>query len=201
MSADGSYVFFQSSIGLTPQAVDHKVIGDFNGVPQYAQNIYEYHDGNVYLISDGHDLAERAVTLAGTDASGDDVFFTSVDRLAPQDTDSNVDVYDARVDGGFAAPSVPAECVSDGCQGPLSAAPVLLSPGSEFQQGSDPLFVPGASKSKALSRAQRLAQALRACRKKPKRRRASCEAQARKRYGASRATARRGAATRKRGRR
>jgi hypothetical protein len=207
MSADGSYVFFQSSIGLTPQAIDHKVIGEFNGEPQYAQNIYEYHDGNVYLISDGRDLSERAVTLAGTDASGADVFFTTIDPLAPQDTDSNLDIYDARVGGGFSAPVIPAQCVADGCQGGLSAAPVLLSAGSEFQAGGNPPFASGVPsgvpvvKAKSLSRAQKLGNALRACAKQSKRKRAACRARVHRAYGASRAAAHRGKATRKRGHR
>lgn len=195
LSADGSYVFFQSSIGLTPQALDHKEIGKFNGFPEYAQNIYEYHDGNVYLISDGRDLSERAVQLAGTDASGDDVFFTTADSLVPQDTDSNVDIYDARVDGGFPAPVVPALCVADGCQGGLSPAPVLLSPGSEFQAGGNPPLAQGTSsgtpvvKAKSsLSRAQLLARALKVCAKQPRRRRAACRARALGRYGAKRAS-------------
>jgi hypothetical protein len=138
VSADGSYVFFQSSIGLTPQAIDHKLVGDFRGVARYAANVYEYHDGEVYLISDGRDTNESAVKLAGTDASGADVFFTTVDQLAPQDTDSDEDIYDARVDGGFPAPVPVSECTGDACQGPLSAAPVLLSPGSELQAGGNP---------------------------------------------------------------
>jgi hypothetical protein len=185
MSTDGSYVFFESSIGLTPQAIDHKKVGEFNGVAEYATNIYEYHDGNVYLISDGHDLSERGVKLAGTDASGDDVFFSTVDRLVPQDADSNFDIYDARIGGGFYAPPAPAECVSDGCQGALSAAPVLLSPGSEFQAGGNPpLATPTAAKPRSLTQAQKLANALKACAKQPKKRRAACRSQARKRYRA-----------------
>jgi hypothetical protein len=127
ISADGSYVFFQSPVALTPQALN-----EVNG----AENIYEYHAGRVSLISDGQD-ATGDVRLEGTDESGDDVFFTTSDRLVAQDTDTNLDVYDARIDGGF--PSVaPSSCVGEACQGPLSGAPVLLSPGSEFQAGGNP---------------------------------------------------------------
>ena len=125
-----------------------KVIGETDAGPQknpsetlipvYGNNIYEYHDGNVYLISDGLDVYENssqgsAVELLGTDESGADVFFTSADQLVPQDTDTNIDIYDARIDGGFPAPVLPPECSGDGCQGPLSSAPTLLSPGSEYQ--------------------------------------------------------------------
>ena len=134
VSADGSYVFFESSAALTPQALEG------------FKNVYEYHSGQVSLISDGRDITligavgrlTSAVKFLGTDASGADVFFTTGDQLVGQDTDSNMDIYDARIGGGFPAPAVPPSCEGEGCQGPLSAAPTLLSPGSEFQAGGNP---------------------------------------------------------------
>ncbi len=143
VSADGSYVFFQSPVGLTPQAFDRKVLKiDELGEPVLANNVYEYHDGTVSLISDGQDVSsvtyEPIVELIGTDASGRDVFFQTVDPLVGQDTDTNVNVYDARIDGGFPAPVARPSCSGDACQGALSGAPVLLSPGSEFQAGGNP---------------------------------------------------------------
>jgi hypothetical protein len=152
VSADGSYVFFQSTDGLTPQALNRAVIGEekvgAKVAKVYAENVYEYHDGSVYLISDGRDLSEvfdaSAVHLLGTDESGVDVFFSTVDLLAPSDIDSNMDIYDARVDGGFPAPAVKQRCAGDECQGVLSTAPVLLAPGSEFQAGGNPPLAPPA---------------------------------------------------------
>jgi hypothetical protein len=124
-------VFFESPAKLTPLALED------------VENIYEYHDGRVSLISDGQD--ESGYTkLIGTDESGDDVFFDTADRLAPQDTDTLVDVYDARVDGGFPG-SVSSSCEGESCQGTLSAAPLLLSPGSEFQAGGNPPLASSAS--------------------------------------------------------
>ncbi len=128
VSADGSDVFFESPVALTPQALNER---------PGLQNIYEYHAGRVSLISDGQDTSGR-VKLLTTDESGADVFFTSIDRLVGQDTDTNLDVYDARVDGGFPGPESPTPCAGEACQGPLSGAPTLLSPGSEFQQGGNP---------------------------------------------------------------
>jgi hypothetical protein len=131
VSANGEYVFFSSSDALTPEAI--------NGL---ANNVYEYHAGNVYLISDGQDLTKHAggsqVHFLSTDLSGRDVFFETTDQLVPQDTDSNKDIYDARIDGGFPSPAPTVPCNADACQGPLSPAPVLLSPGSEFQEGGNP---------------------------------------------------------------
>ncbi len=173
VSADGQYVFFESSDALTPQALDNKLIS-YTAVsseerekgilpyPEYAMNIYEYHDGVVSLISDGRDISvnglrESNVRLIGTDASGGDVFFTTADQLVGQDTDSNNDVYDARVNGGFPAPVVAPSCSGDACQGPLSAPPTLLTAGSELQAGSAPLqsaSAPTATKPKAKAKAK-----------------------------------------------
>ncbi len=166
VSADGSYVFFESIVGLTPQALDRKLVGrkylncsgeeggsvcseEGEYEPLIADNIYEYHAGQVYLISDGQDLGNTGsytglapggstVSLLGTDESGADVFFATADRLVGQDTDTAVDIYDARIDGGFPGPAEPPSCSGESCQGPLSGAPTLLSPGSEFQAGGNP---------------------------------------------------------------
>ncbi len=156
VSADGAYVFFQSTVGLTPQALDQRVIGQsepganehVSPEPIYANNVYEYHAGRVSLISDGRDLANfgyegSVVQLLGTSMSGGDVFFSTADRLVGQDTDTNMDIYDARIDGGFPAPAQPSSCSGDACQGPLGAAPALLSPGSAFQAGGNPPLAGG----------------------------------------------------------
>jgi len=137
VSADGSRVFFSTKDALTPQAL--------NGV----MNVYEYHAGQVGLISDGHDTVltggRPAVELIGTDESGRDVFFTTADGLVPQDTDDQVDVYDARFEGGFAPPTVPAPCAGDSCQAPPSVPPSLLVPGMSSSTGDEPQ-AKGASK-------------------------------------------------------
>ncbi|MGH2853678.1 MAG: hypothetical protein ACRDLF_05755 [Solirubrobacteraceae bacterium] len=141
VSADGSYVFFESPAALTPDALEG-IKSISRGVVKGYTNVYEYHNGRVSLVSDGQDTAgvagDSVVRLLGTDASGGDVFFTTVDRLVGQDLDSSLDIYDARVGGGFPPPAAPASCTGEGCQGALSAAPTLLSPGSEFQAGGNP---------------------------------------------------------------
>jgi hypothetical protein len=165
VSANGAYVFFQSAVGLTPQALDRKIVGirsenEPGGYqpPIYAANIYEYHAGRVSLISDGQDLSHNIsssfVELFGTDESGGNVFFSAGDSLVPQDTDDNVDIYDARVDGGFPTP-VTSSCAGEECQGALSGAPTLLSPGSELQAGGNPpLAGEPAVKAKAKAKAK-----------------------------------------------
>jgi sugar lactone lactonase YvrE len=118
VSEDGSYIVFQSSDALTPQVNGGK------------HNVYEWHDGNVYLISDGSDTQQRA-GLIGMDATGTNIFFTTADQLVGQDTDEDIDIYDARIDGGFPAPTPEAGCgASEGCPGPLSASLTPPSIGS-----------------------------------------------------------------------
>jgi hypothetical protein len=53
--------------------------------------------------------------------NGDDVFFTTGVSLLPQDPEL-IDIYDARVGGGFPPPQAPpAPCQGEGCQPPPSA--------------------------------------------------------------------------------
>ena len=179
VSSDGSYVFFQSADGLT------------TGATTGLRNVYEYHDGNVYLVSDGQDATtingEPAVRLLGTDASGGDVFFKTSDRLVGQDTDDQQDIYDARLEGGFPGPAISAGCSGDPCQGSPAVPPGLSFAGSAGVPGGGnlPPVAPTVVKttSKRVSRAQQLAKALKACvRKKSRTERARCKARARKRY-------------------
>jgi len=177
VSNDGSRVFFESMDSLAPEAVTG------------ATNVYEYREGDAYLISDGQDAGRSAngptTKLIGTDGSGRDVFFTTEDRLVPEDTDTLLNVFDAREAGGFPAPSSVAPCSGDACQGPLGAPPLLPSLGGSSTQaggGNVTPAVPVPAKPKPLTRPQKLAKALKACKAKRKKQRAACEKQARKQY-------------------
>jgi hypothetical protein len=132
--ANNGELFFESRDALTPSAVE-----DPRGL---VENVYEYHNGQVYLISDGADIGispegESVVRLLGTDQSGDNVFFETADGLVPQDNNEGVDIYDARVDGGIPPPEPAGNCEGDACQGQLAGAPVLLSPASQYQAGGE----------------------------------------------------------------
>ncbi|HEY5343056.1 MAG TPA: hypothetical protein VIJ66_05295 [Solirubrobacteraceae bacterium] len=99
---------------------------------------YLWHDGTVSLISDGQDPegADQARSLlVGTSVpqispSGSDVFFTTDTQLVGQDTDQLADVYDARINGGFPAPTPESSCSGEACQGTASALPAFGAPGS-----------------------------------------------------------------------
>jgi hypothetical protein len=129
---DGA-VFFTSPDPLTPQAL----VDQMDVLRQPEPNVYEYRNGQVYLISDGRDNStvdsHPGVLLLGSDASGENVFFATSDSLVGQDTDTQQDVYDARVGGGFSAPAGAPSCAGDGCRGALGPSPALLTAGSVSQ--------------------------------------------------------------------
>jgi hypothetical protein len=157
--------------------------------------------GCVGLISSGSSSEESAFLDAsagggeGEDGEpgqegGDNVFFLTSARLSPLDVDSARDVYDAHVCGvGWACPTpspAPPVCEGDACQN-VVAPPGELTPGSLTFSGPGNLAPPVAKPAvKSLTRAQKLADALRTCRKdKKKAKRRRCEASARAKYGAA----------------
>jgi len=204
MSDDGSFVFFQSPVGLTAGAPDDVQIGsEESGDPVYAQNVYEWHEGRVSLISDGRDLSENlggaagctfsSVCLLGVDGSGDNVFFVTTDQLVGADTNTELDIYDARVCEAASpcisepAPGLP-PCQGEECHGTPAGTPGVPGVPSASFNGQGNLS-PGVPVVKRLSRAQKLARALRLCRRRHGRARVVCERRARRAYGAHKATA------------
>jgi hypothetical protein len=176
MSNDGSYVFFQSPVALTPHALNDVVVGhvheEHREKTEYAQNVYEYHEGHVYLISDGRDVGTprtpcenrigepasnvetfaSAACLLGADATGHNVFFTTADQLVPQDTDTQVDIYDARIcEPANGNPCIAPEprqlppCGGEACHGIPAATPSLLTPGTASFNGEGNLTSPPAA--------------------------------------------------------
>ena len=205
--SDDGRLFFNSVDALVPR--------DSNGVA----DVYEYEpagvgsctvssvtfvvgeNGCVGLISSGISKDESAFLDANE--NGDDAFFVSAARLVGADNDSALDLYDARVGGGFAEPSAPPSCEGDACQSPVSA-PDDPTPGSLTYSGpgnpGSVSFATVGSKQKSgpLTRAQKLAKALRSCKRvRSKRARNGCVRSARKRYGRANS----GSATSKKGRR
>ena len=212
MSDDGSVVFFQSPVALTPGALNDVRLNGRGESRDLAQNIYEWEadgkgvcgepGGCVNLLPVGRDASEiggsgsateSSVELLGTDASGENVFFTTANELVPADTDTELDYYDARADGGFPAPAKPASCeTSETCH------EAGTSPGSEPSLGSSIFTGPGnltplisqiekpvvKKKTAAQLRAEKLAKALKQCKKdRSKSKRQKCEKAARKKYG------------------
>jgi DNA-binding beta-propeller fold protein YncE len=177
LSVDGSRVFFDSEDALVP--------GDVNA----RMDVYEYEAGRPYLISSG--TSSDASQFVDASMSGNDVFFVTRSQLVGEDTDQKVDLYDARVGGGFPFGASPPECVGEACKPPPASGATGLSLGSSSSAGAGNLtLVPSPAvvvQRRGLSRAQKLAAAVRACRRKPRHQRASCVARAYRLFGPVRA--------------
>jgi hypothetical protein len=172
ISDDGRYVFFTTGDALV--SLDH------NGQPD--AYVYDTQSEKVSLLSSG--ASDQGSYFLDASASGKDAFFVTPDQLVGWDRDSNYDLYDARVGGGFPEPVVPAACGGDQCQGVSSPPPVFMGPGSVSFTGPGNLPAPLAKpRAGGLTNTQKLNKALRVCRKqKGRQRRRRCEVQARKRY-------------------
>jgi hypothetical protein len=173
LSNDGAYAFFDTADALVPN--------DTNGT----LDVYEWHEGHISLISSGTSPAPSY--FLGASPDGANIFFGTHARLVRQDTDDAGDVYDARIHGGFSTSGSEVECEGDACQN-APPPPVDATPGSQTYSGPGnfppaPTVSPPHKVSAVPTRAQRLAAALKACRKKHGARRKKCEALARRKYG------------------
>ncbi len=176
MTSDGAKVFFDTTQAL--------VAADTNSV----RDAYQWEDGKVFLLSSGTGVAPSF--FLDNSESGTDVFIATADNLVAADTDGVYDVYDVREGGGFHLGMTPAPCV-DGCSdaAPTGPEPSTSGPLSASFVGPGNLAVPATSppvrrQTAAQVRAERLAHALKACRKAPSRgHRVACERSARRRYG------------------
>ncbi|MGC1852172.1 MAG: hypothetical protein WA687_07015 [Solirubrobacterales bacterium] len=130
---DGSRIFFNAYDALVPE--------DTNG----AQDVYQWEEngsggcqragGCVSLISSG--TSPTKSTFIDASRNGDDVFFRTDASVVPEDP-GLIDIYDARVNGGFPHPASPPDCVGDGCQS-VPAAPNDPTPASAgFRGAGDP---------------------------------------------------------------
>jgi hypothetical protein len=188
---DSGRLFFDSEDALSP--VDTNDQWDVYEYEPGAVGSCQQVVGCVSLISSGKSPYQSLFRDASV--TGDDVFFTTADPLVAQDGDQSPDLYDARVDGGIPSQNevAPQTCSGEGCKSAVSAGQLgeqAVGSGAVAGVGnlappSSPTVTTRIIKKKPLTRAQKLAQALRVCKAKPKRKRASCVAQAKSRYGAS----------------
>jgi WD40-like Beta Propeller Repeat len=191
--SDSGRLFFDSPDQLVSQATNGKE-DVFEYEPEGVGSC-TYSSGCIGLISSGTSSQESAFLDASE--NGDDVFFITSARLAPADTDYAYDIYDAHVCSESSPCASSSNSRESGCQTAndcraiMPAQPVFQTPASATFQGPGNTATTEvhsnktASKPKALTRAQKLALALKACRKlKRKHKRLTCERQARNRYGA-----------------
>ncbi len=205
--SDDGRLFFDSDDALVP--------GDVNGT----QDVYEYEPagmgdckessltfsqrsgGCVALISSGTSSRESAFLEASKD--GSDVFFLTEAKLLPQDFDNAFDIYDAHecsaeVPCIASPPITPPPCeTGDSCKASPAPQPGVFGapPSATFNGagnvGQSPSLA--STSSRSLTRAQKLARALKVCRTRDRgRQRLSlvCERQARKSYAKKKAVKR-----------
>lgn len=137
LSSSGARLFFQSRDKLSQ--------ADTNAAP----DVYQWEargsgdcqrpGGCVALVSSGR--SPGGASFVDASADGDDVYFLTDGSLVPGDPDL-VDLYVARVGGGFPVPPVPIPCLGDACQPvpspPDDTLPATLVPRDE---GNPPLRV------------------------------------------------------------
>jgi len=208
MSANGQFVFFDSAARLVSGVDDNTLdvyeweadgVGGCGLVGGCVRLLSSPNDSfPSYFL--GSSAYEYEVGSGGraclTDPSrrcevveGGNVFFGTHAQLVPQDTNTVGNIYDARVCLAVSPCIGPpvggtVQCEGGSCQRP-PAAPVDETPGSLTFHGVGNQAAPAPRKKSAAEiRGERLAKALKVCRKDRKRsRRVVCERLARKRYG------------------
>jgi hypothetical protein len=132
ISDDGRRVGFETAEALVPEDTNERL------------DVYEYDadSGEVSLVSAG--TGDRDSAFVALTPGGEDLFFVTRDRLVTQDGDDNIDLYSARIGGGFPPVPPPARpCAEEECQAPPPPAPGPVSTASETYGGPGSLE-PGA---------------------------------------------------------
>jgi hypothetical protein len=129
---DSGRLFFDSQDSLVPADTNEGAEDVYQWEPEGLGSC-ERAEGCVSLLSGGGEGTDSNFLAA--DSSGANVFFTTRDRLVPADADELIDVYDARVEGGFPEAGEPPPCQGEGCQ-PLVPPPAELTPA--FPSFNDP---------------------------------------------------------------
>ena len=141
LSAGGQRLFFESFEALLARDTNSKQdvyewersSGKAQCEEQGAERYVPGSEGCLSLISSGKSAQDSEVLDAS--ASGSDVFFTTVASLIPSDP-GLVDIYDARIDGGFEEEGggEGGECEGVACQNP-APPPAEVTPASAALKG------------------------------------------------------------------
>lgn len=120
---DGSRLFFETAEGMVDDDTNNQI------------DVYEYDTamGTLALVSRGR--GQFASIFASASPSGADVFFTTREQLVGWDRDDLIDIYDARVGGGFPEPESSGDDCGLDCQGSPGGRPDLHDPGSGLYRG------------------------------------------------------------------
>ncbi len=150
LSNDGKRLFFDSFEALVPRdtngqedVYEWKRAGSAKECEEVGAELFVAGaEGCLSLISSGQSPSDSEMVDATP--NGSDVFIKTASSLLPQDP-GLIDIYDARVNGGFASePLPPPACEGEGCQAP-PAPPVDQTPASAVFRGAGN-FKPGRGK-------------------------------------------------------
>jgi hypothetical protein len=123
-------LFFSTTDPVVPQ--------DTNGL----SDVYEYENAHTDLISPGD--AGGEAFFADASESGNDLFFTTDQSLAPDDQDQITDLYNARIGGRAEAPPPPA-CTNEECLATPVAPSVTEAPISAAFSGAGDITIPAST--------------------------------------------------------
>ena len=215
LSADGARVFFQSRGQLVPADINGEGcrLQESEAQAPTCQDVYEWEAPNVSDPSDSCTVTAAAYNAASAgclflltpgqtqgpqyfaDASSDgsSVFLISASPLVASDKDTLYDMYNVRVGGGLDTQqeSTALACSGEGCRPAPTVGPAAASPASATLTGQANVVTEPVRKptTKPLTRKQKLARAMKLCRRKHGKARRACEQAAHKRYGESHAAA------------
>lgn len=105
-----------------------------------AADVYLWKDGALALVSGGtgaYGVSDDQFS-SGVSPDGKSVFFTTVAALAPEDTNGQLDLYAARIGGGFPARTArQVACVGDECHGPDAGVSAPVRPETSSSAGAN----------------------------------------------------------------
>jgi hypothetical protein len=159
-STNGNFAFFSAQSELVPQDINGETPELISSGTSTSSDVYEWRrngvdgcdhaQGCLALITNGIDGTKNE--LLGTTPSGRDVFIATHSQLVPWDKDSQGDVYDARIGGGFPPPPTrPVECEGDACHNPANPPNDPTPSSSTYEGPGNEHLVPHKQKKKPKS--------------------------------------------------
>jgi len=135
-------VFFATRVALIPE--------DTNGDHW---DVYEWSEGRLSLVSPGN--TEDDSFFSGNSTDGQDAFIFTSARIDPREIDdSDFDIYDARIGGGFpyTPPPRPCDVLGHQCRGAASQAPALTASPTQNPNGTGNVVAKKCAKGKVLKK-------------------------------------------------
>lgn len=144
IAADGNRLYFNSYEALSSRDTNDEEdvyqweAPDTGSCTTSSPTYHEVSGGCVDLISSGQ--SSEGSEFVDASADGEDVFFKTYESLVDQDP-HRMDLYDARVGGGFAGlPDPPVICQGEACQAPPQLPPVAVAPATRVSGPGNPAW-------------------------------------------------------------